>query len=137
LRRTVDAAEAQCRALRHGYLGTEHLLLGLLACEDTSAAHRVVAAGGSLEDVRSLVVRIVGLGKAGSEVRSLPYTLNAFAVCGRVAGEAERFGPAAIGTEHVLRAVLRRRSIAFHVLADLGVDPEALAKRVPRLRRGA
>ena len=136
LRRTVEAAEAQCRDLRHGYLGTEHLLLGLLACEDTSAARRVVQAGGSLEDVRSLVVRIVGQGAEGTEYRWRPYTTNAAAVCVRVADEAERFGPGAIGTEHVLRAVLRRRSIAFHVLADLGVDPEALANGVPRLRRG-
>ena len=122
--------------MRHGYLGTEHLLLGLLAGGDTSAARRVTQAGGSLEAIRSLVVRIVGVGPPGFEVHSLPYTFNAAAVCRRVAGEAERFGPAALGTEHVLRAVLRRRSIAFAVLDDLGVDPGALADRVPRLRSG-
>jgi Clp amino terminal domain, pathogenicity island component len=58
------------------------------------------------------------------DVRRLPYTVNEAAVCRRVAGEADRFGEAAGGTEHILRAVLRRRSIVFQVLADLGVDPD-------------
>jgi len=136
LSRIQERAAAETRALRHGYIGSEHLLLALLGVSGTHAARRLEEAGARYDEVRARIVRIVGLGDeqiADDEI--LPYTSNAVAVTQRVRRESQRSGPQAIGTEHILRAVLRRRgALAVPVLEDCGIDASALADELRRAR---
>jgi ATP-dependent Clp protease ATP-binding subunit ClpC len=135
LRETIVCAEAEMRSLRHGYIGSEHLLLGLLRREDTLAADRLQQASVSHADVSARIVTIVGLGEDDVPQQIVPYTPNAAGICHRVLSDAEKTGPATIGTEHVLRALLaRRNSVAVHVLEDLGVDRDALVHHLRRPR---
>ena len=110
LRDIVDRAAAETRELRHGYIGSEHLLLALAGAAETLASQRLETAGARYVDVRRLIVGIVGMG-AGEipEGQLLPYTPHSAAVVRRVLAEAARGDPGDIGSEHVLRAVLRRR----------------------------
>jgi ATP-dependent Clp protease ATP-binding subunit ClpA len=81
-------------------------------------------------------VEVVGAGEEESaDQQILPYTPNAVAVVRWVRKEAERVRPEAIGTEHVLRAALRRRdSLAVRVLEDCAVDASGLANKLKRAR---
>jgi hypothetical protein len=135
LQETVMCAEAETRRLRHGYIGSEHLLLGLLRRDGTHAADHLKQASVSHADVSARVVTIVGLGEDEVPQTVIPYTPNAAAICRRVLRDAEQTGPATIGTEHVLRALLaRRNSVAIRVLEDLGVDRDALVGHLRRPR---
>ena len=134
LRAILERAEAETRELRHGYIGSEHLLLALLGAVGARAAQRLVAAGARYDEVRARIVEIVGAGEEESaDQQILPYTPNAVAVVRRVRKEAERVRPEAIGTEHVLRAALcRRDSLAVRVLKDCAVDARGLANELKR-----
>ncbi len=131
LRQVVTHAEAESRRLRHGYIGSEHLLLGLLRTPESRATRLLAAAGVDHSRVQDLVTRIVGHGEEPYPPdMQVPFTPNAAGVIGRVGRES---GREAIGTEHVLRAILRRRdSVAVRVVSDLGVDPGAMADGLRR-----
>ena len=107
-----------------------------LGAAGSRAAQRLEAAGGRYNDVRALTVRIVGLGEEDiADEQILPFTPHAVAVVSRVREEAERAGPEAIGTEHILRAVLRRRdSVAVRVLEDCAIHTRELADELRRAR---
>jgi ATP-dependent Clp protease ATP-binding subunit ClpC len=136
LRKTLAGAEQESRRLRHGYIGFEHLLLGLLRLEGTHAAEHLRQASVDCAQVRERIATIVGTG--GDDVLTanvLPFTPNAHRVCRRVLEEAETTEPAKIGTEHVLRALLREReSLAVRVLADAGVNRTRLQSHLRRPR---
>jgi ATP-dependent Clp protease ATP-binding subunit ClpC len=136
VRGILERAEAETRALGYAYVGSEHLLLALLDSAGSRAAQRLEAAGARYEDVGALIVRILGPGEEEiAENQILPYTTRAGAIVHRVRGEADRAGPAAIGTEHILRALLRRRdSLAVQILEDCGVDTVELADQLRRAR---
>jgi len=136
VRGILDRAAAETRELRHGFIGSEHLLLALFGAPGGRAARRLEAAGAGYEAVRAQIVRIVGVGdEPVSAQQILPYTPHAVAVVRQVRREAERSRSEAIGTEHVLRAVLRRReSLAVSVLEECGVDPRSLADELRHAR---
>jgi len=135
LRDAIVQADAESRRLRHGYIGSEHLLLGLLRTTGTHAEARLAKAGIRHAEVASFVVRIVGVGEEVPGTKQLPITPHVAAVLRRVMGEGERDGPEAIGSEHVLRALLRiRESVAVRMLEDLGADPSAIADELRRPR---
>jgi ATP-dependent Clp protease ATP-binding subunit ClpC len=135
LRVAFEAAEAESRGMRHGYIGSEHVLLGLLHGSGTLALAHLEAAGIGYSDARRVVVRIVGLGDDEHGPNTLPWTPNAAHVFRRVLGEAEHVGPDQIGSEHVLRAVLRRRGcLATYIVSDLDADPSAVADALRRPR---
>ncbi len=133
LREIVASADAESRRLRHGYIGTEHLLLALLLLSGLRAAALLKERGVEHAQVDEAVTMIVGVGEdvVGSE--QLPFTPRSAGVLRRVAAEAERLGKAAIGSEHVLRALLRSRgSVAARILEDLGIDTSRLADTLRR-----
>jgi ATP-dependent Clp protease ATP-binding subunit ClpC len=134
LRGILERAGAETRELGHGYIGSEHLLLALLGAAGSHAAHRLEAAGARYDDVRALIVRIVGQGEGEvADQQILPYTPHAKAVVRRIREEAERARPEAIGTEHILRAaLLRRGSLAVRVLEGCDVDTRELADELRR-----
>ena len=121
-RQVVVLAQEEARVLRHTYIGTEHLLLGLLREEDGIAARVLGALGITLEPVRAEVARIVGPGE--EETRGqIPFTPRAKKVLELALREAQALGHNYIGTEHVLLGLVREDSgVAASILLDLGAD---------------
>ena len=105
-RQVVVLAQDEARALKHDYIGTEHLLLGLLREEHGAGGRVLEALGVKVEEVRSQVVRIVG---EGDDVPTgqIPFTPQAKKVLELSLREALSLGSNSIGTEHVLLGMIR------------------------------
>lgn len=124
VRRALTLAEREARALGHERIGTEHLLLGLLTEEGSAAATALAGAGAVASAVRRKVHEAVGTDRPVT----IQPTRSARAV--RAIGRAPRFardaGATAVGSEHLLLAVLDVEGTAGQVLRGLGVDVEHL-----------
>jgi hypothetical protein len=123
--RAVARAEEEARRLGHPRLGTEHLLLGLLTNDDATA-QRLHDAGVTLVGARAKVGEAVGAGSEPVPSGALPCTPRASRALGRSRRFAHADGAAAVGSGHVLTAVLDVEGTAGQVLRGLGVDVEAL-----------
>jgi ATP-dependent Clp protease ATP-binding subunit ClpA len=127
-RDAVTMAEIEARELGHARVGTEHLLLGLLASDDDAAAARLLAAGVTLAAARHKVAEAVGPGATadGLPVGALPRSARA----SRALTRAVRFSHARraelVGSEHVLLGVLDVEGTAGQVLRGLAVDVDRL-----------
>src|SRR5438445_3950840 len=135
-RQVVVLAQDEARALSHNYIGTEHLLLGLLREEDGLAAKVLGELGVTLEAIRDQVARIVG---QGDEVSSgqIPFTPRAKKVLELALREALALGHNWIGTEHVLLGLARENEgVAARILLDLGVTADRIAETALRLLGG-
>ncbi|MGA2929865.1 MAG: Clp protease N-terminal domain-containing protein [Solirubrobacteraceae bacterium] len=123
-RAAITAAQAECRRLRHNYLGVEHILLGLLLEPQGSPAGILGSFGVTLDDVRARLLEIVGEGDEPSPVEGqVPFTPRAKKVLELSVREALSFGTR-VGPEHVLLAIVREReSVAMRVLGEAGVSP--------------
>ncbi len=131
-RQVVVFAQEEARALKHNYIGTEHILLGLLREEDRLAARLLVSLGISLHDVRLQVARIVG---NGDEVNSgqLPLTPRSRTVLEGALGEALALGHNYIGTEHILLGLVREnQGVAARILLDFDADDEKIRSLILR-----
>jgi ATP-dependent Clp protease ATP-binding subunit ClpC len=123
-RQVVVLAQEEARQLKHNYIGTEHILLGLLREEEGLAARVLESLDITVERVRAQVVRIVG---SGEEVTSgqIPFTPRAKKVLELALREALQLGHTYIGTEHILLGLVREgEGIAAQVLVELGADLE-------------
>jgi ATP-dependent Clp protease ATP-binding subunit ClpC len=100
-RQVVVLAQEEARALRHNYIGTEHLLLGLLREEEGLAARVLRSLDVELEAVREQVARIVGTGEEATSGQ-IPFTPRAKKVLELALREAKAMGHGYIGTEHVM-----------------------------------
>jgi ATP-dependent Clp protease ATP-binding subunit ClpC len=128
----VVLSQEEARALKHNYIGTEHLLLGLLAEEEGLAAQSLVALDITVERVRAQVVRIVG---SGEEVTSgqIPFTPRAKKVLELALREALSLGHNYIGTEHILLGLVRENEgVAARILLDFDADSEKIRNEVIR-----
>jgi prophage maintenance system killer protein len=123
-RQAVDLSLEEARQLGHDYLGTEHLLLGLLGAGDGVAAQVLESMGIPLEEVRSLVEGIIGRGRgSGTRAARILPTPQASRVLGLTMREALALGHNDVGTGHLLLALLREgHGIAAQVLTALGAD---------------
>ena len=121
-RQTVVLAQEEARRLGHNYIGTEHLLLGLLREGEGVAAQAIGRMGISLADVRSDVVRIIGeLSEAPSG--HIPFTPRSKKVLELSLREAMQLGHNYIGTEHILLGLAREgEGVAAQVLVARGAD---------------
>lgn len=123
-RRALALAEQEARLLGHDRVGTEHLLLGLLADEPSPASSALREAGATIEAARRKVSEAVGAGTPGVTPSS------SSARASRAIGRAPRFagdlGADGVGSEHLLLAVLDVEGTAGQVLRGLGVDIEQL-----------
>jgi ATP-dependent Clp protease ATP-binding subunit ClpC len=129
-RQVIVLAQDEARLLKHNYLGTEHLLLGLIREEDGLAARALDSLDITLEEVRAQVVRIVG---QGDEVTSgqIPFTPRAKKVLELSLREALSLGHNYIGTEHVLLGLVRENGgVAAQILLDFGANPELIRSTV-------
>jgi ATP-dependent Clp protease ATP-binding subunit ClpC len=129
-RQVVVLAQGEARSLRHNYIGTEHLLLGLLREEEGLAARVLAELGVTLDHVRGQVALIVG---EGDEVTAgqIPFTPRAKKVLELSLREAHSLGHGYIGTEHILLGLAREQEgVAARMLLDLDVDRALLRDAV-------
>ncbi len=132
-RRVVVLAQEEARLLKHHYIGTEHILLGLIHEGDGVAAKALESLGISLEAVRSQVEKIIGKGKSepGSHI---PFTPRAKKVLEFSLREALQLGHNYIGTEHILMGLIREgEGVAAQVLTKLGANLSRVRKEVINL----
>jgi ATP-dependent Clp protease ATP-binding subunit ClpA len=123
-RTVVVLAQEQARSLSHNYIGTEHLLLGLLAEGNGVAAKVLEQAGISLEAARADVIRIVG-STIDAPTGSLPFTPRAKTVLEASLRESLRFGHDHIGTEHILLGIVDEGAgLASQILTSHGFSPD-------------
>jgi ATP-dependent Clp protease ATP-binding subunit ClpC len=129
-RQVVVLAHDEARALKHNYIGTEHILLGLLRQEDSIATAALESLGVRIGDVRDQVSRIVG---QGDEVPGgqIPFTPRSKKVLELALREAIVLGHKHIGPEHILLGLARENDgVACRILLDQGVDSEKLRQEV-------
>jgi ATP-dependent Clp protease ATP-binding subunit ClpC len=123
-------AQDEARLLSHNYIGTEHLLLGLLREEEGLAARTLESLEVTIENVRARVVAIIGTGDEPPAAQ-IPFTPRAKKVLELALREAVTLGHNYIGTEHVLLAIVRvEDGIAHRILLELGIDAETVRNRV-------
>jgi ATP-dependent Clp protease ATP-binding subunit ClpC len=129
-RRVVVLAQDEARLLDHNYIGTEHLLLGLLQEGHGVAAQALDALGVSLAEVRRQVEEIIGRG-SGQQPGHLPFTPRAKKVLELSFREALKLGHDYIGTEHILLGMVREgEGVAAQVLAALGAGEDQVRDKV-------
>ncbi len=135
-RQVIVLAQEEARMLRHNYIGTEHLLLGLLREADGVAARVLGTLDVSLEEVRGEVTRIVGEGDHESQGQ-IPFTPRAKKVLELALREALSLGHNYIGTEHILLGLMREsEGVAARILNDLDVDADRARQEVMRVLSG-
>ena len=132
-RRAVVLAQEEARRLNHDYIGTEHILLGLLHEGESVAAKALQALGVTLEAVRQQVEEIIGRGKKDPSGQ-IPFTPRAKKVLELSLREAIHFHHDYIGTEHILLGLLREgEGVAVQALVRLGVDLNRIRLQVVQL----
>jgi ATP-dependent Clp protease ATP-binding subunit ClpC len=135
-RRVVKLAEEEARRLNHDYIGTEHILLGLIREGDGVAAKALTSLGISLDAVRQQIEEIIGQGQqAPSE--AIPFTPRAKKVLELSLRESLQLGHSYIGTEHILLGLIREGDgVAAQVLVKLGADLNRVRHQVIELISG-
>jgi ATP-dependent Clp protease ATP-binding subunit ClpC len=132
-RRVVVLAQDEARRLNHGYIGTEHILLGLVREGEGVAAQALEALGIGLDAVRHQVEEIVGRGK-DTPGGHIPFTPRAKKVLELSLREALQLGHDYIGTEHILLGLIREgEGVAARVLVALGADLNLVRQQVVQL----
>jgi ATP-dependent Clp protease ATP-binding subunit ClpC len=132
-RRVVVLAQDEARLLDHNYIGTEHLLLGLLQEGQGVAARALEALGVDLTDVRSRVQEIIGRGQH-EQTGHIPFTPRAKTVLELSLREALDLGHEYIGTEHILLGLVREgEGVAAQVLVALGAGEDQVREKVTEL----
>ena len=135
-RRVVVLAQEEARLLNHNYIGTEHILLGLIHEGEGVAARALESMGISLESVRSQVVEIIGQG-AQAPSGHIPFTPRAKKVLELSLREALQLGHNYIGTEHILLGLIREgEGVAAQVLQKLGAELHKVRQTVIQLLSG-
>jgi hypothetical protein len=132
-RQVVVLAQEEARAFRHNYIGTEHLLLGLLREEEGVGGRALEALDVSLDEVRVQVARIIGTGEE-STPGQIPFTPRSKRVLEHALREALSLGHQYIGTEHVLLGIAREPDgVAARILLEHDVDATKARDEVIRM----
>src|SRR6202045_2307109 len=135
-RRVVVLAQEEARMLNHNYIGTEHILLGLIHEGEGVAAKALESLGISLEAVRQQVEEIIGQGQQAPSGH-IPFTPRAKKVLELSLREALQLGHNYIGTEHILLGLIREgEGVAAQVLVKLGADLNRVRQQVIQLLHG-
>ncbi|MEX2552808.1 MAG: Clp protease N-terminal domain-containing protein, partial [Actinomycetota bacterium] len=135
-RRVVVLAQEEARLLNHNYIGTEHILLGLISEGEGVAAKALESLGVSLDSVRSQVEEIIGTGSSSPQGH-IPFTPRAKKVLELSLREALQLGHNYIGTEHILLGLIREgEGVAAQVLQKLGADLGRVRQQVIQLLSG-
>jgi ATP-dependent Clp protease ATP-binding subunit ClpA len=135
-RRVVVLAQEEARLLNHNYIGTEHILLGLIHEGEGVAAKALESLGISLEAVRAQVEEIIGQGQS-APTGHIPFTPRAKKVLELSLREALQLGHNYIGTEHILLGLIREgEGVAAQVLVKLGADLARVRQQVVQVLGG-
>jgi ATP-dependent Clp protease ATP-binding subunit ClpC len=131
-RNVVVVAQDEARALRHNFIGTEHILLGLLCQQDGLAAHVLTTLGIGVEAMRAQVARIVGTGDEPTSGQ-IPFTPRAKNVLERALEEALALGHNYVGSEHILLGLVREKNgVGARILRDSGLRADTIRDEVIR-----
>jgi ATP-dependent Clp protease ATP-binding subunit ClpC len=129
-RRVIVLAQEEARMLKHNYLGTEHILLGLIHDGEGAAAKALHSMGISLEAVRHQVEEIIGQGQQAPGPH-IPFTPRAKKVLELSSREAKKLGHKHIGTGHLLLGLIREgKGVAAQALVQLGTDMPTVRQQV-------
>jgi ATP-dependent Clp protease ATP-binding subunit ClpC len=132
-RQVVVFAQDEARALNHNYIGTEHILLGLLREEEGLAARVLERLDITVEEVRAEVERVVGRGDEDVTPGMIPFTPRAKKVLELSLREAMSLGHNYIGTEHILLGLVRENEgVAARILLDFDGDAQTIRADVVR-----
>ncbi len=135
-RRVIVLAQEEAKLLKHNYIGTEHILLGLIHEGEGIAAKALEGMDISLEGVREQVVDIIGEGQQ-APTGHIPFTPRAKKVLELSLREALQLGHTYIGTEHILLGLIREgEGVAAQVLVKLGADLGRVRQEVIKLISG-
>jgi ATP-dependent Clp protease ATP-binding subunit ClpC len=135
-RRVIVLAQEEARLLNHNYIGTEHILLGLIHEGDGVAARALDSLGISLDAVRREIEEIIGRGQQAPSGH-IPFTPRAKKVLELSLREALQLGHDYIGTEHILLGLIREGDgVAAQVLVKLGADLNRVRLQVTQLLHG-
>ena len=135
-RRVVVLAQEEAKLLNHNYIGTEHILLGLIHEGEGVAAKALEALGINLEQGREQVQDIIGQGQQAPSGH-IPFTPRAKKVLELSLREALQLGHSYIGTEHLLLGLIREgEGVAAQVLTKLGADTNKVRQQVIQLLSG-
>ncbi len=130
-KRAILLAQEEANRLNHGYLGTEHILLGLIRENEGIAANVLKNSGIDLARVHQAVTNAVGRGQEASFLGQIPLTLRANKALQLAAKEARQLGHNYLGTEHLLLGLTKdKESLAAQILMGLGVDLDQLRQEV-------
>ena len=133
-RNTIIQAQNQARSLNHSYVGTEHILLGLLQDENTTAARILKALNITSDDVRTEVLRIVGQDDKPCNDIQLPFSERARTVLQITLREALALGHNYVGTGHILLGLARtNEGIAARILQDHDTGTEKISNKIIRV----
>jgi ATP-dependent Clp protease ATP-binding subunit ClpC len=136
-RQVVVLGQDEARALKHNYIGTEHILLGLLREEEGLAARVLESFDITVEEVREQVKRLVGQGDEEIVGGQIPFTPRAKKVLELALREALSLGHNYIGTEHVLLGVVREnQGVAARILLEFDADAEKIRNEIIRMLTG-
>ncbi len=132
-REVIISAQQEARALHHNYIGTEHVLLGLLHDREGVAGRALQGLGISPETVREQILDIIGEGNQ-EPAGHIPFTPRAKRVMELAVREAAQFGHLYVGTEHILLGLVREGDgVGWHVLSRLGVSVPKVREQVLEL----
>ena len=135
-RRVVVLAQEEAKLLNHNYIGTEHILLGLIHEGEGVAAKALESLGINLDSVRDQVQEIIGQGQQAPSSH-IPFTPRAKKVLELSLREALQLGHSYIGTEHLLLGLIREgEGVAAQVLTRLGADTNRVRQQVIQLLSG-
>src|ERR687891_1985203 len=135
-KQVVVLAQDEARRLKHNYIGTEHILLGLLREEEGLAARVLESLDITVEEVRSQVARVVGQGDEAA-TGQIPFTPRAKKVLELALREAQSLRHNRIGTEHILLGLVRENEgVAARILLDLHADSDTVRNEVIRMLSG-
>ncbi|MCK9572297.1 MAG: NDP-hexose 4-ketoreductase, partial [Candidatus Omnitrophica bacterium] len=133
-RKVIILAKEEARRFNHDYIGTEHILLGLIREGEGVAAAVLQKIGVSLENIRLEVEKLVQPGPSTQIIGDLPFTPRAKKALELAAEEARSLGHNYIGTEHLLLGLIREgEGIASQVLLNLGMDLNSVRNEVMEL----
>jgi len=124
-------AQEEARRMNHDYLGTEHILLGLIALGEGVAATILTGLNVDLKKLRREVEKMVGTGENVLIEGDVPYTPRAGKVIELAIAEADGMGQEYVGTEHLLLGLMREREgVASRVLEIMGINPDMIKKQI-------
>jgi ATP-dependent Clp protease ATP-binding subunit ClpC len=134
----IKAREEACRR-HHEYVGTEHLLLGLLAEEDTLVVDVLENLGARPINLQTAVEQMMIQGRPTGRIQTpdLPYTARARVVLDQAISAAHEFGDGYVGTQHLLLGLIReKQGIAARAMTAAGLTEPELLREIVRLLQG-